>query len=238
MPYVCSSVHPPRDERPFSAVVCIKVSLCNNIALGTISIHCQILLQKSPVISLLTIFLVVVPLQHFGFFLFFSCPGSQGSVFFFFSKLPHFKGAPVYKWLISPSPKQHSKPLSCEHAVRVTSRNSTWREAPTLAPRIRRRQRRYGNFPCRGVSVSQPLPLSGRCKWCKFLSCSTPVLFWCDGNPFARPITPSHQHYSFMLSALFSFLREGGWRGVVEWTLQRCIVCLLISPGMQPGNIH
>lgn len=78
MPYVCSSVHPPRDERPFSAVVCIKVSLCNNIALGTISIHCQILL----VISLLTIFLVAVPLQHFGFFLFFSCPGSQGSVFF------------------------------------------------------------------------------------------------------------------------------------------------------------
>lgn len=87
-----------------------------------------------------------------------------------------------------------------------------------------------------GASLSPCLFLSGRCKWCKFLSCSTPVLFWCDGNPFARPITPSHQHYSFMLSALFSFLRGGG--GGVEWTLQRCIVCLLISPGMQPGNIH
>lgn len=240
MPYVCSSVHPPWDGDHFFAVVCIKVSLCNNIALGTISIHCKLLLQKSLVISLLTIFLVFVPLQHFCFFLFFFCPGSQGSVFFlfFFSKLPHFKGAPVYKWLISPSPKQHSKPLSCEHGVCVTSRNSTWREAPTLAPRIRRRQRGYGNFPCRGVSVSQPLPLSGRCKWCKFLSCSTPVLFWCDGNPFARPITPLHQHYTFMLSALFSFLREGRLGRGVEWTLQRCIVCLLISLGMQPGNIH
>lgn len=95
MPYVCSSVHPPRDERPFSAVVCIKVSLCNNIALGTISIHCQILLQKSPVISLLTIFLVVVPLQHFSFFLFFSCPGSQGSVFFFFQSF-HISKALLY----------------------------------------------------------------------------------------------------------------------------------------------
>lgn len=56
------------------------------------------------------------------------------------------------------------------------------------------------------LCLSLPLPLFGRCKWCKFLSCSTPMLFWCDGNPFARPITPSHQHYSFMLSALFSFL--------------------------------
>lgn len=44
------------------------------------------------------------------------------------------------------------------------------------------------------LSLSPSLPLFGRCKWCKFLSCSTPMLFWCDGNPFARPITPSHQH--------------------------------------------
>lgn len=44
----------------------------------------------------------------FFFFLFlFPCPGSQG----LFSKLRHFKSAPVYKWLISPSPKQHSKRL-------------------------------------------------------------------------------------------------------------------------------
>lgn len=59
--------------------------------------------------------------------------------------------------------------------------------------------------------MSLCVSLSGRCKWCKFLSCSTPMLFWCVGNSFARPITPSHYHYSFMPSALFSFLGESSW---------------------------
>lgn len=33
---------PSGGHRQFSTVVCIEVSLCDNIALGTISIHCQI----------------------------------------------------------------------------------------------------------------------------------------------------------------------------------------------------
>lgn len=97
-------------------------------------------------------------------------------------------------------------PLSCEHFVHVTSWNSVWHEASTLTLHIVRMWLwKFSMSGCRSRSFS------GRCKWCKFLSCSTPMLFWCVGNPFARPITPSHQHYSFMLPALFSFLGESSW---------------------------
>lgn len=138
------------------------------------------------------------------------CPGSYDSLF---KALPvwHYKTAIVYKWLISTSKKAL---LSCAHAVHVSSGNSAWHEAPTLALHITRCVCGYGDFSVSGwdsLSLSLACSLSGRCKWCKFLSCSTPVLFWCDGNPFARPKTPSHRHYSFIQPALFSFLGETSW---------------------------
>lgn len=46
--------------------------------------------------------------------------------------------------------------------------------------------------------------LTGMCKWiCFLLSCSTPVLFWCVGKPFARPVTP---HTYTPLSCCLPFL--------------------------------
>lgn len=140
----------------------------------------------------------------------------------------HYRCATVYKWLVPSTPEITFKaPLSCEHAVPATLWNSLWHEASPLTLHMKGCVCDYGNFPRQRGALH--VSLSGRCKWCKFLSCSTPMLFWCAGNSFARPITPSHQHCSFMLPALFSFL--GG-------ILLRYIVHLLISPGMHAGNIH
>lgn len=66
--------------------------------------------------------------------------------------------------------------------------------------------------------------LSDRCKWIWFLlSCSTPVLFWCVGKPFARPVTP---HTSTILSCCLPFFFL-----ILGRIPQGSIVCLLISLG-------
>lgn len=91
------------------------------------------------------------------FFFLFPCPGSQGSVF----KASTFQKCSCIQMTYLTEPKTTFKaPLSCEHAVHVTSWNSTWHEAPTLALRIMRRECGYGNFPCQDVSVSLCLFLS------------------------------------------------------------------------------
>lgn len=168
---------------------------------------------QCPVLKLIysIFFYLLLPfLSCFGVFRLFLSQNMDSS---FEAFLPwHYKCATVYKWLTPSTPEITFKaPLSCEHAVPATLWNSLWHEASTLALHTKWCVCDYGNFflsERRSLCVS----LSGRCKWCKFLSCSTPMLFWCVGNSFARPITPSHQHYSFMLPALFSFLGgESPW---------------------------
>lgn len=101
-------------------------------------------------------------------------PSCCGTPFFFFSlsfplsritgpvfKASTFQKCSCIQMTYLTEPKTTFKaPLSCEHAVHVTSWNSTWHEAPTLALRIMRRECGYGNFPCQDVSVSLCLFLS------------------------------------------------------------------------------
>lgn len=180
----------------------IKSHYAVAIALGTVGISSSEHMEESLVISR-TIDYFVELLKHSNV----SVPDHRS----LFSKLCLCDIINCYciQMTYLTSPKTTLKaPLSCEHVVHVTSWNSVWHEASTLAPHNTRVRMWLWKFSMSGWHSPS---LAGRCKWCKFLSCSTPMLFWCVGNPFARPITPSHQHYSFMLPALFSFLGESSW---------------------------
>lgn len=88
-------------------------------------------------------------------------------------------------------------PPSCWRVARVTSGNSGWRD---VQPEITRRVR--GSFPRRGRCAASPWQT-----WTVQVAFKTRALSEAVAV-FARPATPSHQHDSFMLPALFSFLGE------------------------------
>lgn len=83
----------------------------------------------------------------------------------------------------------------------------------------------YGNFPCQDGA----LPLPGRCKRCRLLSCLKAGLFsmqWQSLCQTSTTLTPPRLFHA----ASFILLLGG--------ILPRYKVCLLISLEMQAGNIH
>lgn len=73
----------PRETRDHFARLCVlKSHYATTSLLAPLVFIVKYCCKKSPVISLLTIFLVVVPLQHFGFFLFFPVQDHRGLFFF------------------------------------------------------------------------------------------------------------------------------------------------------------
>lgn len=102
---------PSGGHRQFSTVVCSKVSLCDNIALGTICIHCQIHGEK---LGNITFDYFVKLLRHSDI--------SVQDHRVLFSKLCLCDIIQVLLYTNLTNPKTTFKaPLSCEHVVHVTS---------------------------------------------------------------------------------------------------------------------
>lgn len=73
----------PRETRDHFPLLCVlKSHYATTSLLAPLVFIVKYRCKKSPVISLLTIFLVAVPLQHFGFFLFFPVQDHRGLIFF------------------------------------------------------------------------------------------------------------------------------------------------------------